>query len=760
MKNMKNTILKRAVFWILIGLLPATTVTVAQPAGKAETGRAGVEKKSPDLIRSAEYIKKKFEELLASMSEIANLMEKTEPDVAKILRRTVEHAQRQLVTDKMSDVVRDLKKGLDEAARQGHSEVIEHLTKMLRIIEGGMQEKSDTDVKLEALRAVKEQMEKIIERQQEEKTKTDPKANAEDIDGQTRKLIEGIEDAIRKQKKLNEETDKVAPAEANFKKLAGLRRAVRSLLKKQEKVNASTRDAALASLPVLAEAQRKLADIAGQLQEKLASAGNSKAMRKALAKAGVKPETLETTAGLAGSAGGEMKQAAGALDKSSKAQAGTPQAQAMADLQSADRALTDAMRKLSAGTPSGKLADRQGDLSKQTKKLAGLAEKVAKMAGIDPKGKEGEGKGGLNKAAGHMAKASGKLSAAEKKPARCEQDQALSELQKQLTRAAELRRKAMDLAKKKMDSTEQQQIAKDVNKLADRMKSGQDKKPMPGQKSAGKAGQCAGSAAGKMGQCDAKGANKDQKEALEEMKKALEELDEEIAKLERRAKAEKLAKIEDRLEKILEEQKKCTTRTRKTYENRQQGKTPYDREAGQALLELSKSEGGLAEEVAAIRQLLIKEGSTVVFPEVLGDVKQDLSDVQKRLADRDPGPLTQTTQEEIETVLEELIDSVRKELSKGPGRKKGGGGKGGGQCNKKPPLIPPLAELRMLRLQEVRIRRSTERLNEQATSGKLTAEQVAANTKKLADRQQRVIKLATEMAEKLKAGPKCNVKPE
>jgi len=759
---MKNMILQRTMFWILVGLVLAPAGVAAQPAAKADKDKIG-DKKPADLVRSAEYIKKKFEELLGSMSEIADLMEETEPDVAKILRRTVEHAQRQLVTDKMDDVIKSLRKGLDEAARQSHGEVIGHLTKMLRIIEGGMQAKSDTDKKLEELRAVRDQIEKNIERQKEEKSKTDPKANAEEIDRQTRELIEGIKNAIDKQKKLNDETDKTVPAEANFKKLADLRQAVRDLLKKQEKLNASTRDAALASLPVLGEAQRKLAGVAGQLQEKLVNAGKSRAMRKALAKAGVKPDTLETAAGLAGSAGGEMKQAAGALGKSSKAQAGTPQAQALADLKSADKALTEAMQKLSAGTPSGKLAKKQGDLSQQTKKLADLSDKIEKMAGIDPKnlsGKQGENKkGGLNKAAGHMEKASQKLSAAEKKPARNEQDQALSELQKQLIRAAGLRRKAMGLAKKKMDPTDQQQIAKDVNKLAERMKSGQDNKPMPGQKSASKAGKCAASAAGKMGKCDAKGANKKQKEALEEMKKALEKLDDDIAKLERRAKAEKLASIEDRLEKILEEQKECTVRTRKTYENRQRGKTPYDREAGQALLELSKSEGGLAEEVAAIRQLLVGEGSTVVFPEILGDVKQDLSDVQKRLADQDPGPLTQITQEEIEAVLEELINSVRKELSKGPGRKKGGGKGGGGKCKKKPPLIPPLAELRMLRMQEVRIRKGTERLDKLSTAGKLPPAQVESKTKKLADRQQRVIKLTREMAEKLlaaklMAGPK------
>ncbi|MCK5557404.1 MAG: hypothetical protein KAJ01_03440, partial [Candidatus Hydrogenedentes bacterium] len=115
---------------------------------------AAGEKGSDDLVHSANFTKQKFEELLAAMSDVARMMEKTDPEVARILRQTVDHAQREDVADKMEDVIRSLRKGLDEAASTHQSSVIDDLTQMLRILEGGVKGQSTTDAKLAELRAI------------------------------------------------------------------------------------------------------------------------------------------------------------------------------------------------------------------------------------------------------------------------------------------------------------------------------------------------------------------------------------------------------------------------------------------------------------------------------------------------------------------------------------------------------------------------------------------------------------------------------
>ncbi|MBN1942150.1 MAG: hypothetical protein JW849_02545 [Phycisphaerae bacterium] len=306
--------------------------------------------------------------------------------------------------------------------------------------------------------------------------------------------------------------------------------------------------------------------------------------------------------------------------------------------------------------------------------------------------------------------------------------------------------KTRDAAGKPLDDAEQKEITKNIHKTAERMKKPSDGKPMPGRASAAKAGRCSG----KAGQClcgnDATGANRRQNQTMDHLRDAIRSLDEEIEKLQRRSKAETLADISERLQKVLRKQKACTKQTRITYDARAKADPPYDRPAQQKLVELAGVEGELAEEVRAVRSLLKKEGTTVVFPAVLSDVRRDLTDVQKRLADFDPGPLTQATQEEIQRTLEELLEAVRKELSKGPGRGMGGGG--GGQC--KPPLIPPVAELRMLRMKQLRVNRTTRRLDKLAAAGELSVPRDQAEYDKLAGRQEQVLKLVREMRAKLK----------
>ncbi|MCD4826139.1 MAG: hypothetical protein K8S55_16230 [Phycisphaerae bacterium] len=746
--------------WILLGLAALVMVppaVFAQPADDSADTTEVKKAKGQELVLTAEFMKKKLNELLMAMSEVAGLMEKTEPEVAKILRRTIELAQREDVDEKMAVVIRSLKKGLAEAAQKEQGEVIVKLTQMLRILEGGVQEKSDTDAKIIELQEVRKRLDKNIEQQKAEEKKTRPAAHAEQIDAETKRILKELEGIVKKQKQLMSQTGKIANPNASLRKLAGLRQAIRDQLQKQQAINESTKNAPLGRLPVLSEAQKKLAAKAGELKKQVEKTSADKALAKSLSAANVDGKALKKVGELVKSAAGEMKRASGSLAKSSKAGATRPQQQAEADLKAAEKMISQAMEKLGQKTPSGKAAAKQSKLAGKTAQLAEAVKAVAAKAGIDPKtlkGSAGKKPGGdLNKAASHMNKASNKLASANPKAAGKHQKKALEELTDQLKKVADLRRKAMAAAKKKMNSAEQKEIAAAMKKLAEKMKKGMDGKKMAGQQSVSKAGCSASSAAEKMDKPDACKANKEQKKTLEEMKKARQQLDEEIAKLERRSKAEKLARLEDRLQKVLEQQKVTTARTARTYKNRGRAPAEYDRQAQQALSEMARIEGELAEEIAAIRKLLVKEGTTVVFPEVLADVKNDLADVQKRLADKDPGPLTQATQEEIERALEELVGAVRKELSKGPGRKKGGGGGGGGGGGKKKkPLIPPLAELRMLRLQQIRVNTATKRLDKMIASKKITGDQAKTEHKKLSERQAKVLGLTKKIAEKMKKG--------
>ncbi len=90
-------------------LLLSVIVLSVSPGVLGQDKPATGEKGSDDLVHSANFTKQKFEELLAAMSDVARMMEKTDPEVARILRQTVDHAQREDVADNMEDVIRSLR---------------------------------------------------------------------------------------------------------------------------------------------------------------------------------------------------------------------------------------------------------------------------------------------------------------------------------------------------------------------------------------------------------------------------------------------------------------------------------------------------------------------------------------------------------------------------------------------------------------------------------------------------------------------------
>lgn len=746
-RERKGAIMKHMLLlWSMLVLVGLGSVWPlhAQDAPQADTA---VEESSDELLPRAAFLKRKFEELLNNMSEVARLLEQTEPETAKILRSAVEHAKEQLLADKMEEVIKSLRKGLDEAAAGTQGEVISELSTMLKILEGVSMEKSELQKQIEARRKALEKLDHLIQREQGEERRTRPAANKEALQKQWSALVDALKDVIDKQQTLRDSTAKQTDVHPTVKALGELRETIRTLRREQETLQDKTDRAALAGVPVLGELQRKLATKTATLNKTLADVEKDPAL-EGVAKAADDPDLWKDLRKLGASAETEMNSAAEALGKSDKPRAAPAQAQARVDLLSAEKRLTDVMRALLDGKPSGTFSEEQKALSEKTDALSEKLGQTAETSGLSPQDIQ-DAQDGLGKAGEDMARAAEQIANQDAAEATSKQDDALEELRKQLAKAEELKRRVLDDAEKVLDAAEQNKIAEDTKALAEQMKTGEDGKPMAGKSAAGKAGQAAESAGSKMDSGDASGANQDQKQALEEMQRAREALEEEIADLERLSKQETLVRIEEQLQDILEHQRQATEKTRKTHAAAKPEPPRFDREALQSLAELADSEGTLAKDIQTVRRRLIEEGSTVVFPEVLGDVKADLEDVQQRLAEQDPGPLTQATQRQVERTLEELLQAVRDELSEHQRKKKGGGGGQGG--GGKAPLIPPVAELRMLRLQQIRINDSTETLAEVVQDGKTPAKETDARFETLAERQRRITRLAREIAEKLNA---------
>ncbi len=358
----------------------------------------------------------------------------------------------------------------------------------------------------------------------------------------------------------------------------------------------------------------------------------------------------------------------------------------------------------------------------------------------------------LSRAAGEMDQAAGQLSGQNPAGAMPHQKQAIEELKRKRDELTELHRKMrQELFKPTgQQAKEQSGLADKTQQTAEEMKGSQGSPSAPGQSSVGQASQSMSKASGQLDKSDTSGANASQKQAISDLERAARELQEAIDREREMMQAEALAKIDEMLELILARQKAIDRDTTKVYTRR--GGEGYARQDQIKLAELSAGQGKLDGETQKVVEMLDKEGTTVVFPSVLREVREDMQTVRTRLGEQKADELTQSIQTEIERNLQEMIDALKKELSKR--RREGGGGgmPGGGMAGGKQPLVPPAAELKLLRALQIQINRRTVVLADQKAKQAMPEPDVKAQHKKLAEREKRVETMTRQIAKRMQMG--------
>jgi hypothetical protein len=144
---------------------------------------------------------------------------------------------------------------------------------------------------------------------------------------------------------------------------------------------------------------------------------------------------------------------------------------------------------------------------------------------------------------------------------------------------------------------------------------------------------------------------------------------------------------------------------------------------------------------------LSEEGSTAVFPTILREVRDDLTSVETSLARAETGKITQLVQSSIEKNLEDLIEALKNERTRP--KKGGSGGGGGGGGGDKQPLVPPIAELKMLKMLQTNLYQRT-RLIDAVRAGKpRLSETELKEVATLSERQKKAAVMTEELKEKL-----------
>ena len=348
-----------------------------------------------------------------------------------------------------------------------------------------------------------------------------------------------------------------------------------------------------------------------------------------------------------------------------------------------------------------------------------------------------------------MEQAAGGLQAGRKGQAAEAQRRAIEEMTDDVAKLGELQRrlekkaKDPDYAKQKDD---QDKTAEGTDSLVDAMEqaSSGDKPPTPGQPAAASAAKSMKQASQSLGQSKAGQAGKQQEEALEDLEKARRELSETIAEIEETIQEEALIEIEAMLQTILQAQREINTETAQVADKH--GAEGYLRPQRLRLNGLAERQGQQAGQVGRIVDLLKKEGTTVVFPVMLEQIREDMTNVQSLLGKHQAGLLTQSIQDDIIKNLLELIDALQKEIS----RRNSEGDQPPGDGDPGPsPLVPPVAELKLLRALQKRINERTVQLDAQKTTDG-QAEMRRLQHKLLSDRQAHVAKLARRIAQMIK----------
>ena len=432
-------------------------------------------------------------------------------------------------------------------------------------------------------------------------------------------------------------------------------------------------------------------------------------------------------------------------EDSSKAEKLKKHIQDLKDAQSRVRDLIDKQEKVKSGTKAlgagakedPKLTEKQGSLARETEKLEEnlksleqdsreLAKDGESKAGkpSNAKGQPGAASSSAGKAAESMQRAEARMGAKAPEAALDDQESSVDELKKtdealkKMEEDAQRKLRSLpfeQFSKKQLETMKKtDDLAKDMDKAEEAGKGDGENgegEPVPGKKNIELAVPKQKNAAGSLKDAKPSKARRDQKDAEDQLQEAKKKLADALAQMRQELQEEVLRALEERFTAMLAKQVALTSRTKVTQKRRkriealaQSGIVPTSVKT--ACRKISKGERSLEVEANSALRLLIEEGSTAVFPEIVKELAGELKAVAKLLETYATGEVTTVRQMEVERLLKALLEALRKQIEYKDSDQKGQSNNDGEQ-----PLVPLSAELRMLRTLQEGVNRKTKVVN-------------------------------------------------
>ncbi|HRF01293.1 MAG TPA: hypothetical protein PLI18_12295, partial [Pirellulaceae bacterium] len=195
------------------------------------------------------------------------------------------------------------------------------------------------------------------------------------------------------------------------------------------------------------------------------------------------------------------------------------------------------------------------------------------------------------------------------------------------------------------------------------------------------------------------------KQAEQQLAEARKELEEILRQLREEEIGRTLAQLEARFREMLEAEIRIYETTKRL------DRTVPEQRNGEFLIQngkLSMQQRELAVQADKALTLLLDEGSSVAFPEVVEQVRDDMLQVAQRLNAGNPTRITQEIEEDIIDSLDYLIEALVKAQQDLKQQQQQAQQMPPGEAAEQP-LVDEIAELKMLRGLQVRINRRHER---------------------------------------------------
>ncbi len=428
------------------------------------------------------------------------------------------------------------------------------------------------------------------------------------------------------------------------------------------------------------------------------------------------------------------------------------------------------LSKATAASPN-QASQQAGDQQTLSQDTQQLAEDIAKLS--EPSSQESKDSAQVESAKGQMQAASQSTQQGAQSMSQAGQQMSQSNSSGAQSQQQEAE-KALQEAKEKLEAAkqalgeqqrtpgqmggEQKALAQQTRGLSDQMKqdaaqsgqsggkksggkSGQSgQKSPPGQQNLDQAEQEMGGAAESLEEEKPQEATPKQDKAIAELEQAQQELEQALEQLRKEQREETLRDLEARFREMLSKQRPIND---STLALDQLGRERFGRAEELQLADLSAAQRALAEQAATCLHILDEEGTTIAFPRVVEQLAEDMTASADRLAGLDVGAITQTIQQEIVDTLEQLLEAVKKmqqENEQQAGQPNSG--------NKEPPLLPPSAELKLLRASQLRVNTRTTAITESAAKGEEAPQAAAEALRKLAARQVECAEIAKQMRDK------------